>query len=150
MTDPFCTPTLIYVHGPVFGGHWLVTDTELPLLPDTARRAERLHHDPLTGINTAIQVVTDDGATSGWLAPNPERCPLCTGSGHLTVREGSLPRDKHNNPESVPLEELVRAYSENRQPVPTQDEPIDVRRPCPLCRTTDYALSINEEIGELW
>src|SRR3954454_734097 len=150
MTDPLRTPTLIHVNGPVSGAHWLVTNTELVLLPDSPRRSERAHRDPLTGISTELMVITDDDQTSGWLAPHPERCPLCTGSGHITVREGTLPRDKHNNPEVLPLEELVSAYTDNRQPVPLNDEPIDVQRHCPLCRTTDYAMAMNEEIGELW
>jgi hypothetical protein len=93
MTNPYGTGTRILVHAPTTAtGHWLVTDNLLTLLPGEPRRAARTHEDPVTGITTQVLVVCDDD-TSGWLAPNPDRCPLCTGHGHITVREGTLPRN---------------------------------------------------------
>jgi hypothetical protein len=154
MTDP--NPTgdtiLVYVYAPsIITGHRLVTGTPLTLLPDTARRLDRDHEDPTTGIKTHVLVVfEDDVEASGWLAPNPERCPLCGGQGAITVREGTLPRDKHGDPDAFPLEELVAAYLEGRKPVPVQDDVVDVRRPCPLCRAIDYALLMDEQVGSKW
>jgi hypothetical protein len=152
MTDPNPTSILVYVYAPsIFTGHRLVTGTPLTLLPDTARRPDRDHEDLITGIKTHVLVVFEDNVeASGWLAPNPERCPLCAGHGAITVREGTLPRDKHGDPDVFPLEELVAAYREGRKPVPVQDDVIDVRRPCPLCRAIDYALAMDEEVGSKW
>ena len=148
MTDAYATGTFIYVCAPTtMKGHRLVTDTPLTLLPGQPGRAARTHADPATGITTASWSPSDDGAISGWLAPNPDRCPLCTGTGFITVREGTLPRDKHNDPDVFPLEELVAAYVEGRTPIPVQDDPVDVRKPCPLCRSIDYAMQMDDEIG---
>ena len=146
MTDAYATGTFIYVCAPTtMKGHRLVTDTPLTLLPGDPNRAARTHQDPATGITTCVLVASDDGATSGWLAPHPDRCPLCTGLGHITVREGTLPRTDKGEID-IPAEILL-ACLRGEKPEPVQDDVIDVRKPCPLCRSIDYALQMDDELG---
>jgi hypothetical protein len=146
MTDPYLTGTFIYVSAPTtMKGHRLVTDAPLTLLPGNPGPAARLHTDPVTGITTSVLVASDDGTTSGWLAPNPDRCPLCAGHGQITVREGTLPRDKHGDI-SLPLE-LLDTCLRGEKPEPVHDDVIDVAKPCPLCRSIDYSMQADDELG---
>jgi hypothetical protein len=145
--DPFQTGTFIHVLAPTtHRGHYLVTDTPLTLVPDTDTGAARTHEDPATGIQTHVLVIfLDDGYRTGWLAANPDRCPLCTGGGAITVREGTLPRNDKSETTLPP--EILDAYLRGENPEPVHDEPINVQKPCPLCRSIDYAMQMNDELG---
>ena len=146
MTDQYATGTFIYVSAPTtMKGHRLVIDTPLTLLPGQPGRDARTHVDPATGIETTVLVASDDCGTSGYLAPNSDRCPLCAGHGHITVREGTLPRDKHGDVD-LPTELLV-ACLRGEKPDLVHDDVIDVAKPCPLCRSIDYAMQMDDEIG---
>jgi hypothetical protein len=147
MTDPFQTGTFIHVMAPTtHTGHHLVTDTPLTLVPDTATDlAACEHEDPATGIKTYVLVIDTDEWTTGWLASNSESCPLCSGTGGITVREGTLPRN--NKHEIMIPPEILGAILHGEKPSPVHDDPVDVRRPCPLCRSIDYAMQMDDEIG---
>jgi hypothetical protein len=147
MTDPFDTGTKIFVVSPThMGWHNLVTDRRLPLLPDTHRRRARLHEDPNTAMTTSVLVMLTDDETFGYLAPNAEQCPLCTRQGAITVRQGSLARNEKGEIE-IPWEILDAVLRGETPPEMPHDDVIDVSKPCPLCRSIDYALVMDDEIG---
>ncbi len=146
-SDAYATGTRIFVIASTSSA-WqnLVTDRQLPLLPDGAGRADQLHTDPTTAMTCIVLViVNDDVDTSGFLAPNPDQCPLCTGDATIVCREGSAPRN-HKGEIEIP-EDVFHDVLHGRQPQPVHDDVIDVRKPCPLCRSVDYALMIDDEIG---
>jgi hypothetical protein len=149
--NPFATGTSIYVQAPTNSRwHNLVIDRRLSLLPWGKPRAAYHHQDPNTGITTAVLVYLDDETLDdddrmAYLAPNSDRCPLCTGHGTITVREGTLPRN--NKGEIIIPGEILDAILSGQTPEPMHDDVIDVSKPCPLCRSIDYAMQMDDELG---
>jgi hypothetical protein len=145
MTDPRRTGTTVFVLSTFTDSFFLVADGPLPVTYNPGDHADLTHRDLQTGTTALVLVHYDaDPTTIGWLVPNPDRCALCAANGHITVREGLLPRDKHDQV-LYPVTDLIAAWANGIDTGPISDEPVDIHKPCPICRNSEYLQRLNEE-----
>jgi hypothetical protein len=132
-----------------FGPHLLVTDRTLPVLT-APQRDDVTFTDAATGRKLTVFVIFDDRVEdSGWLVPQPDGCVLCGNTGRITVREGVLPRDKHDAP-ILPVLDWLAAYGRGEHVELPTDEAADVSLPCPLCAHPAYRDYMNDEAERAW